>query len=62
NSIEEELSQIKNSLEKMDQKFLNDEVSEQKHEEIVERLKEKKARLLKKKSDLSEEHRLKFLE
>ncbi|MHA2033349.1 MAG: hypothetical protein ACW99Q_28595, partial [Candidatus Kariarchaeaceae archaeon] len=27
NSIEEELSQIKNSLEKMDQKFLNDEVS-----------------------------------
>ncbi|MHA2174776.1 MAG: hypothetical protein ACXABI_08100 [Candidatus Hodarchaeales archaeon] len=61
NSIEEELSQIKSSLEKMDEKFLNDEVSEQKHEEIVGRLKDKKDRLLKKKSDLSEKHRLKFL-
>jgi hypothetical protein len=61
-SIEEELLQIENSLEKVDAKFLNDGVSEQKHEEIVDRLKEKKERLLKKKEELLETLKLDFIE
>ncbi|MHA1975642.1 MAG: hypothetical protein ACW98F_06440 [Candidatus Hodarchaeales archaeon] len=61
-SINNELSQIESSLTKADEKFLNDEVSDQKHEEIVKRLEQKKSRLIQKQEEIIDKLRLKFVD
>ncbi len=61
-SLDDELTQVEDSLEKADEKFLNDEVSDTKHEEIVKRLEHKKTRLLQKRNDLLNQIRLKFID
>jgi hypothetical protein len=59
-SLDNEIAQVGDSLEKADEKFLNDEVSDQKHEEIVKRLKEKKKRLTQRRKQLTDNLTLKF--
>ncbi|MHA1992974.1 MAG: hypothetical protein ACW97Z_00370 [Candidatus Hodarchaeales archaeon] len=61
-TLDGDIAQIEDSLEKADQKFLNDEVSDLKHEEIVKRLELKKSRLIMKREKLVEQIRLKFMD
>ncbi len=62
NVVDAELAQVEDSLEKADEKFLNDEVSDQKHEEIVKRLNKKKKRLTQRREELVDQLTLKFKE
>ncbi|MFW9903993.1 MAG: hypothetical protein ACFFFH_06640 [Candidatus Thorarchaeota archaeon] len=50
--IEEAISRIEDSINAADEKFLNNEISESKHSEIIKRMKERKEKLQNKKEDL----------
>ncbi len=61
-SLDNDLAQVEDSLEKADEKFLNDEVSDQKHEEIIKRLTLKKSRITQEREKLVEKIRIKFVD
>ena len=61
-SLDNDLAQVEDSLEKVDEKFLNDEVSDQKHEEIIKRLKLKKSRITQEREKLVEKIRIRFVD
>ncbi len=61
-SVEEELNQIEDSLDRIDHKFLNNEVSEEKHEKMTERLEQKQLRLKKEKKELLKRLKLEFMD
>ena len=61
-SIDEELKQIEESLDRIDDKFLNNEVSEEKHEKITERLEQKQLRIKKEKKELLKRLKLEFID
>jgi hypothetical protein len=53
--IEEAIARIEDSINVADEKFLNNEISESKHSEIINRMKERKEKLQNKKEDLVEQ-------
>ncbi len=59
--IEEALIQIEDSLDKLDEKFLNDKISEAKHTEMAKRLKDKQSRLIDKKERIIEQSKPKLI-
>ena len=61
-SIDEELKQIEESLDRIDDKFLNNEVSEDKHEKMTVRLEQKQLRMKKEKKDLLKRLKLEFID
>ncbi|MHA2111386.1 MAG: hypothetical protein ACXAC6_11880 [Candidatus Hodarchaeales archaeon] len=61
-SIDEELRQIEDSLDRIDDKFLNNEVSEEKHEKITERIEQKQLRMKKEKKELLKRLKLEFID
>ena len=61
-SLDNDLAQVEDSLEKVDEKFLNDEVSDQKHEEIIKRLTLKKSRIPQEREKLVEKIRIRFVD
>ncbi|MHA2225526.1 MAG: hypothetical protein ACXAC8_10005 [Candidatus Hodarchaeales archaeon] len=59
--IEEEIARISNAINAADEKFLNNEISENKHTEIVNRLKIRNESLIKEKEKKAEQLKLKFV-
>ena len=61
-SMDEELKQIEESLDRIDDKFLNNEVSEEKHEKMTDRLEQKQLRMKKEKKELLKRLKLEFID
>jgi hypothetical protein len=61
-SIDEEIKQIEESLDRIDDKFLNNEVSEEKHEKMTERLEQRQIRMKKEKKELLKRLKLEFID
>jgi hypothetical protein len=59
--IEEAISRIEDSINAADEKFLNNEISEGKHSEIINRLNERKEKLQKKKEDSMDQFKPKLV-
>lgn len=59
--IEEAMARVEDSIDKLDEKFLNDEISGAKHTEMVKRLKEKQSRLIDKKERVIEDSKPKLI-
>ncbi|MCK4847683.1 MAG: hypothetical protein KAT16_01520 [Candidatus Heimdallarchaeota archaeon] len=61
-SVDEELNEIEEALDRIDNKFLNNEISEEKHEKMTERFEQKQLRLKKKKEELLKRLKLEFID
>jgi len=61
-SVDEELNQIEESLDRIDKIFLNNEISEEKHEKMIERVERKHQRLKKGKEELLKRLKLEFID
>jgi hypothetical protein len=61
-SIDEELTQVEESIDQIDKIFLNNEISEEKHEKMISRYELKQLRLKKSKEELLEKLKLDFID
>jgi len=59
--IEEALQRIEESIDRIDNKLINDEISESKHTEMISRLKKRQKQLIKKKEKILEKEKIKFV-
>lgn len=59
--IDEGLTRVEDAINSADEKFLNNEISEKKHTEIINRLKIRKERLQEKKAELSDQFKPKLV-
>ncbi len=59
--IEAALTRVEESINVADEKFLNNEISESKHTEIIDRLKARKDQLIKEKDEIENKLKLKFV-
>ncbi|MFX0171280.1 MAG: hypothetical protein ACFE9L_05120 [Candidatus Hodarchaeota archaeon] len=59
--IEEEFQLIEESINRVDEKLINDEISEKKHTEMINRLKTRQEQLIKKKENIFDTEKIKFV-
>jgi hypothetical protein len=61
-SVDEKLNQVEESSDRIDDLFLNKEISEEKHEKMIGRIEQKQLRLKKKREELVKRLKLEFIE